>query len=179
MIKNRKFCALGFTLIEIIIAVLLCSIMFAALFSVLASARNSLSAGESQLGVQQACRNGLDFMIKELRQAGASTITGVPADGTSYSSITFQIPLAISATSITLSDSIQYALGGLNGRQLVRTQSGIERVVGNNISALSFNRTLADPNVVNISITAEKDTFPGFTARQTVITLVSQVRLRN
>ncbi len=175
MIKNNR----GLTLLEIIIVVFLFSIISAAIFSVLATGRNSLSAGESQIGVQQACRNGLDSMIKELRQAGDSTITGVPANGTNYSSITFQIPTAIAATGITWSSNIQYALGGLNNAQLLRTQSGSQRVLANNISVLSFNRSAANPNVVNINITAQKNTFPGFTARQSTITLVSQVKLRN
>lgn len=175
MIKNNQ----GFTLLEIIIAVFLFSIISAAIFSVLATARNSLSAGESQISVQQACRNGLDAMIKELRQTSASTIPDVPSDGTSYSAITFQIPASLSATGITWSSSIRYSLGGLNGKQLIRTQSGSQRILGNNISAVSFNRSAANPNVVNISITAQKNTFPGFTARQSTITFNSQVRIRN
>ncbi|PIW67362.1 MAG: hypothetical protein COW10_06070 [Candidatus Omnitrophica bacterium CG12_big_fil_rev_8_21_14_0_65_42_8] len=175
MTRNDK----GFTLLEIIIAVFLFSIISAAIFSVLATAKNSLSAGESQISVQQACRNGLDSMIRELRQTGVSTITGVPANGTNYSSITFQIPTAIAAAGITWSSNIQYALGGLNGAQLLRTQSGSQKVLANNISALSFNRSTANPNVVNISVTAQKNTFPGFTAMQSTITFNSQVRLRN
>jgi len=175
MIKNNK----GFTLLEIIIAVFLFSIISAAIFSVLATAKNSLSAGESQISVQQACRNGLDVMIKELRQAGALTISDVPANGTNYSAITFQIPTAISETGITWSSNINYSLGGLNGAQLLRTQSGSQKVLANNISALSFNRSAANPNVVNISVTAQKNTFPGFTAMQSTITVVSNVKLRN
>lgn len=180
-IKNRlhRLEKAGLTLIEIIVVIFLFSIISAAIFSVLATGRNSLTSGESQIGVQQACRNGLDAMVKELRQAGVSTITGVPANSANYSSIMFQIPAAIAETGITWSGNIQYTLGGLNGSQLIRTQSGSQRVLANNISALSFNRASANPNVVNISITAQKNTFPGFTARQTNITLVSNVRLRN
>lgn len=169
----------GFTLVEIIIAAFLFSIISAAIFSVLATGRNSLSAGESQISVQQACRNSLDAMVKELRQAGALTISDVPANGANYTSITFQIPVSISETGPAWSANIRYSLGGLNGMQLLRAQSGNQRVMGNNISAVSFNRSAANPNVVNISITAQKNTFPGFTARQTTITLVSQVKLRN
>lgn len=180
-IKNRlsRLEKRGFTLVEIIVVVFLFSIIFAAIFSVLATAKNSLSSGESQISVQQACRNGLDAMIKELRQGSISTIQDVPPDGVDYSAITFQIPLSIGASGITWSSVIQYSLGGLNGSQLLRTQSGAQRVLGNNISAVSFSRSASDPNVVNISITAEKNTFPGFTARQSTITLTSQVKLRN
>jgi len=175
MIKNNR----GFTLLEIIITVFLFSIISAAIFSVLATAKNSLSAGESQIGIQQACRNGLDTMVKELRQAGASTILDVPNNGINYSAITFQIPASLSAAGITWSSSIQYFLGGLNGKQLIRTQSGNQRILGNDISAVSFNRSAANPNVVNISVTAQKNTFPGFTARQSTITFNSQIKLRN
>lgn len=175
MRKNNK----GMTLLEIIIAACLFSIISAAIFSVLATGRNSLTAGESQVGAQQACRNGLDSMIKELRQAGVSTIQGVPGDGVNYNSITFQIPASIAASGVTWTGNINYSLGGLNGAQLLRTQSGSQKVLANNISALSFNRSAVNPNVVNISITAQKNTFPGFTAQQTTITLVSQVKLRN
>lgn len=175
MIKKIK----GLTLIELLLVVLLFSITMAAIFSVLATGRNSWNAGESQINVQQAARNGLDSMVKELRQAGVSTISGVPANATNYSSITFQIPTAIGLAGITWSTSIQYSLGGLNNSQLLRTQSGSQRVLANNISALSFNRSASNPNVINISITAQKNTFPGFTARQSTITLGSQVRVRN
>lgn len=175
MTRNNK----GFTLVEIIIVAFLFSIISAAIFSVLATGRNSLSAGESQISVQQACRNSLDAMVKELRQAGALTISDVPANGANYTAITFQIPVSISATGPTWSANIRYSLGGLNGMQLLRTQSGNQRVMGNNISSLIFNRSAANPNLVNIIVTAQKNTFSGFTARQSAITLTSRVRLRN
>lgn len=175
MKKNNK----GFTLLEIILVAFLFSIISAAIFSVLAAGRNSMSAGESQMSVQQACRNSLDALVKELRQSAVLKILDVPATGVNYSSITFQVPTAISATGPTWSGNIQYSLGGLNGAQLLRTQSGNQRVMGNNISAVSFNRSAANPNVVNITVTAQKNTFPGFTARQSSITLTSQVKLRN
>ena len=175
MTKNNK----GFTLIEIMVVAFLFSIIFAAIFSALGIGRNSLSVGESQIGTQQACRNGLDAMMKELRQTSVSTIPDVPANGVNCSSITFQTPTAVAATGITWSSNIQYALGGLNGAQLIRTQSGNQKVLANNIAAVSFNRLAVNPNVLNISVTAQKNTFPGFTARQSNATLTSQVKLRN
>ncbi|MDP2911284.1 MAG: hypothetical protein Q8N76_03000, partial [Candidatus Omnitrophota bacterium] len=63
--------------------------------------------------------------------------------------------------------------------QLIRTQSGSQKVLANNIAAVSFNRLAVSQNVLNISITAQKNTFPGFSARQSNITLNSQVRIRN
>jgi prepilin-type N-terminal cleavage/methylation domain-containing protein len=173
--KDKK----GFTLLEIIIVAFLFSIISVAIFSVLSAGRNSLSVGESQVSVQQACRNGLDAMAKELRQTSTTTIPNVPANGTNYATITFRIPTVIAAAGITWSSDIQYSLGGLNGIQLIRTQSGNQKVLANNISSVSFSRATTNPNIVNISLTAQKNTFPGFTARQSTITLAAKVKLRN
>lgn len=169
----------GLTLIEIIIVVFLFTIILAAILTALATARTSWKSGSSQLSVQQEARKGLNAMTKELRQARLSTIAGVPADGGNYGSITFQIPEGISETGTTWSTNIQYSLGGLNNAQLLRVQDGAQRVLANNISALLFNRNLSSPEVINISITAQKSTFPGFSAIQSNIILNSEVKVRN
>lgn len=169
----------AFTLFETIIAVFLLTIIMACIFTVLATAKNSLKSGESRLNVQQESRRGLREIVRELRQTSASTITGVPADGLTYNSITFQIPVSIGATGTTWSSNIQYSLGGLNSAQLLRTQSGNQTVLANNISALTFSRGAATPNIVNINITAQKNTFAGFTGIQSNLTLNTEVKIRN
>ena len=113
IIENRK--DKGLSLVEIIVVLFLFSIILSAIFAVLATARNSWKSGSSQLNVQQEARKGLNAMSKELRQARLSTIIGVPADGSSNASVTFQIPDAISESATTWSTNIQYSLGGLNG----------------------------------------------------------------
>lgn len=169
----------GLTLIEIIIVVALFSILLAAVFTALATARTSWKSGGSQLSVQQEARRGLGSMVRELRQARLSTIAGVPANGTAYASITFQIPQTISESSTTWSTNIQYSLGGLNSSQLIRTQDGNQRVLANNISGLSFSRAASKPETMNISITSQKNTFPGFSIIKSNITFNSEVTVRN
>jgi len=169
----------GLTLVEIILVIFLFSIILTAIFSVLAAARSSWKSGSSQLSVQQEARRGLNTMAGELRQARLSTITGVPADGSNNISVTFQIPDAISESSTTWSKNIQYSVGGLNSAQLLRTQDGQQRVLANNVSALSFIRDTLAPATINISITAQKSTFPGFSASQSNITLNTEVQVRN
>ncbi len=171
--------AKGLSLTEIIVVIFLFSIMLAAIFTVLATARNSWKSGGSRLGVQQEARRGLNSLAKELRQARLSTITGVPNDGTTYSSINFQIPDSISAGGTTWSTIIQYSIGGLNNTQLLRTQDGNQRVLTNNVSSLGFSRSASMPDVLNISITVQKNTFPGLGAIQTSETLNTEVNVRN
>lgn len=170
----------GLTLIELVIVIFLFSIILAAIFGALATARTSWKAGGSQLSVQQEGRRGLNAITRELRQARLSTITGVPTDGTDYSSITFQIPETISESgTVTWSSNIQYSVGGLNSAQLIRTQDGNQRVLANNISSLGFSRNVLTPDTAHISITVQKNTFPGFSASQSNITLNSEVKVRN
>jgi type II secretory pathway pseudopilin PulG len=167
----------GLTLIEIIVVVFLFSIILASIFTVLATARNSCKSGASQLSVQQEARRGLNVMTKELRQARTSTISGVPPDGTDYSSITFQIPETISEDETTWSSTIQYSVRGLNNTQLLRVQDGNERVLANNVSALGFRRST--PETLDITITAQKNTFPGLGTIQSNLTLGCEVKIRN
>jgi len=169
----------GMTLVETMITMLLFSIIIAAILATLAVARNSWQSGGSQLSVQQEARRGLNAMTEELRQLKLSTIAGVPADGGNYSSITFQIPQSITESGTTWSTNIQYSVGGLNGAQLLRTQDGIQRVLANNVSLVNFTRYASAPATINISITAQKSTFPGFSASQSNITLNTEVQVRN
>ena len=169
----------GLTLIEIIIVIFLFSIILAAIFTVLATAKTSWKSAGSQLSVQQEARRGLGVVVKELRQARLSTIIGVPADGADYSSITFQIPEDISETGTTWSTNIQYSIGGLNNSQLLRSQDGNQTVLANDVSTLNLRREAAVPDTINISITVQKSTFPGFGIIQSDITLGSEVKVRN
>ena len=169
----------GLSLIELIIVVFLFSIMTGAIFMLLGTARSCWKSGGSQLSVQQDARRGLNTMAKELRQARLSTISGVPADGTGYSSITFQIPQSISAAGTTWSTNIQYTVGGLNSSQLLRTQDANQRVLANNISSLSLSRNAPTPDIINIALGVQKNTFPGLSAIQTTITTATEVKVRN
>lgn len=174
--KNKNS---GLSLIESIVSIFIFSIILACVFSALASARNSWKSSSAQVSVQQEARRGMAAMIRELRQANLSAITDVPADGMNYNSITFQIPVTITATGTTWSNNIQYYIGGLNGAQLLRTQDGSQRVMANNISSVVFNRPVSAPETINIGITTQLNTFPGFTGIQSSLTLNSEVKVRN
>lgn len=179
----------GLTLIEILVAMFIFSIVLGALFTVLAAGRVSWNAGASQVDVQQEARKALDMMVKELRQTASAKISNVPADGTAYNTITFQTPIItitrdpitgkVVGININWSGNIQYSLGGLNGRQLLRAQGGIQRILANNILSIGFTRNAGTPTVLNITATAQKNTFSGFTTIQSSVTLNSKAKLRN
>jgi len=169
----------GFTMVEVLVVAFLFGIILAATMVVLSTGRLSWNAGSSETDIQQECRKGMNAMVKELRQAGALTIPNVPPDNNNYTTITFQVPTAVSVTGATWSAAINYSLGGLNNQQLIRTQSGASTVLANNITTLTFRRSGVATDTVNISIAGSKNRFPGFTAAQSTAALVSRVQVRN
>lgn len=181
MYRKERFLT-GFTLVEIMIVFAIFSIIGAAIFATLTMGRKSWHTGDVQVEMQQEVRKAMNSMVKELRQSGPAVIVGVPADGAPYSAITFQIPedtdndgdVIDGSGNIEWGSQITYSLGGLNGEQLLRIQSG-DRVLANNIQSLQFTRS-GFGEEITITLIAEKDT-----VFQRILTaaLTSQVTLRN
>ncbi len=65
-IKKRN----GFTLIEMVVVMLMLSITMAAFYSVYRMQTRSLKGQENRLEAQQTARSALDFMVREIRNAG-------------------------------------------------------------------------------------------------------------
>lgn len=118
-------------------------------------------------------RSGMEEMIRELHGSTLSRISVPQA-----SILRFQIPSIISANgNITWSGLIQYSLGGVNGRQLLRQDlsTGATSAVANSITAVVFTRNV-NPATLTIQMTAQ-----GTTDYGTVIPIMlsSTVDLRN
>jgi prepilin-type N-terminal cleavage/methylation domain-containing protein len=64
----------GFTVLEILIAVAIGTIILLGLYALLETGQSTTSRGEQKLEIQQAARAGLDTMVRDLRMAGS----GVP-----------------------------------------------------------------------------------------------------
>ena len=174
----------GLTLVELMIVLLIFSIILGAIFAIMNVSRTSWQTGNVQVEMQQETRKGMDRMLSELRQSGQTVITGVPANGASYSSVTFQIPedsdsdgdVTDGSGNIEWSAQITYSLGGLDGEQLLRASGGSSTVLANKITSLQFSRAAGTPNILEISLQAQKNTAQGTTIQSTVN---SQVNLRN
>ena len=97
--------------------------------------------------------------LKETRPAQTSL-----ASGSSSASLTFRIPqdtdgdgtILDSLGNIEWSPQITYALNG--SHQITRTASGATTVMANNISVLQFTRPLSPVNILQVDITASKNT---------------------
>ena len=135
-------------------SVFIFSLLSVACYTIMASSSSSWQVNRVRIELQQELRKSQNWMINELRQSGSSVITNVPAVGTLYTTITFRTANGVSGGSITWStDTIQFLL---SGTQLQRSSGGTTKVLAQNISLLQFRRQAATPNLLEVTVQAQK-----------------------
>lgn len=166
----------GFSFAEMCVVVLISAFLIGGIYTIFIAGNSSWEVSRDRIELQQYLRTAMDWMRKDLRQAGSSTITGVPANGTWYTSITFQTPSTVTSGSIVWAAAVQYSIGGTGNQQLIRTVGAQNRVIAQRFSTLQFRRQAASPSVVEISATVQKNT-----PQHDLITMTrtTQVMLRN
>lgn len=148
----------GFSLVEMMIVAVVGSLMIGGLYAVLIVGKNNWEINRDRIELQQNLRTAFEWVRRDLRQAGVSTITGVPADGSSNASITFQIPSTVTSGAVVWASAITYSKGGTGNAQLLRTVGGTPKIIAQNVSSLAFSRTASDPSVVLITLQVQKNT---------------------
>ena len=155
----------GFTLIEILVVAVILSLFGVGILTVLNSSDTTWNAEMGLVQLQQQARQAMDRMIRELRQAKASSVNLV-----SSQDINFLIP----------GSGTNYIRYFLNDGQILREYpegSGVSSVLGNNISSLDFSSLVSGVVKVQLqvqrSIRGRVTTFPG------TGNLVEKVKLRN
>jgi len=115
----------GFTLIEILISIAILSIVVTGIIAVLRIGDMAWHSDMGLVDLQQAARQVMDGMVREIRQSLASTVT----IGATGADITFSIPNI---------PNIKYYL---SNAQIIRQQpagTGTTKVLANAINNLSF-----------------------------------------
>lgn len=166
----------GFMLIEMMIAIFIFLLIAAVMFTILATGRNAWQIGDAQILLQQELRKAMDGIVEELRQSGPTRIDIPAVVGEPYNEVTFQIPEDVTFGYVVWGEEIQYLLGGLNGRQLLRRSGGEERVLANDIISLEFSRQPTSPDIVDVALEVDKETIRGTRIDNN---LNFQVKLRN
>ena len=154
MRENSK----GFTLVEAMITVIFFSLIVGACFLLSKVGNESWQVNSVRIGLAQENRKALDWLMNELRQSGASTISNVPADGSWYNTISFKMATGITSGKASWGDEVTYAIGGVNNDQLIRTQSGQERVIAHDFNTIQFKRLPATPDIVEVAINVKRRT---------------------
>jgi prepilin-type N-terminal cleavage/methylation domain-containing protein len=171
----------AFTLIEIMVASLILTVIIGGVFGVLKVADMVWNQDSGLLDLQQQARQSAAGMARELRQARTDDIT----ISNSCATIQFVIPTDITSSPVTYSDSISYYLS--NGQLIREHPAGTTHVMGNDISSINFccwhgavcDEDCSDSSLLQIDLTASK------TVRDRVLNfpltgaLTEKVRLRN
>lgn len=166
----------GFSLLELMICLLIATFIIGAMLALSVAGRKSWQIGSACIELYQELRKGMDWITQELREAGYSTITNVPADGLWYNTINFRKPEdVIGSKLIWGSDEIQYLLGGLNNKQLLRKVGSDNKVLANNITSFLLRRTPLTPDMVEVALQGNKTTIKGNNL-ESKMTFVVQVR---
>lgn len=194
-IRGKKNRSQGFTLVELLIAMGVGTVVLAALSNVLIMQNESHSVQEQVAEMQQNGRAAIEMICRELRQAGcdpggSATTAGIATAGSN--SITFRQDLNGDGDTSDADESITYSLYTESGVQKLGRDTGSGNVaVAENIDSLSFSywdgsgvvtATLAnirEIRIVAVSETAEPD--PNYTVNggYRTYTLTSRVTPRN
>ena len=168
----------GFTLIEIIVASLIMSVIMAALFVALSIGQNPWFSGDAVIELRDQTIRSIMNMDKELSETRPSKIN--LAIGATSSTVTFYVPqdnngdgsVVDSAGNIEWSGAISYSLNSSN--QIIRASGGASTIIGIDIATLQF--TMTESRLIQIDITARKT---ALSKRQMQDTEQAVIKIRN
>ncbi len=159
----------SFTLVELMVVLAIFVVVFGIILALLSIGQASWQSASSKIIVTQELRRGMEYMVRELSQAGNSTIS-LAIGGTS-NSISFKMPQDLDGDGTILFSNnvleglrppdpfVTYALtydASLGFNQLTRTMGASSSVLANYLTALQFNRNSSTPNIIEINISAQK-----------------------
>lgn len=170
----------GVTLVEIMITILIFSVIIAGINTALIAGSRSYDLNRVNTEIKEDVSIALARMKEDLMKSSSSAIVDVPANGSTYSSISFRVPSSVGSDGIIVwpSETVEYLL---SSNQLLRRveDGGVvseDRVIAENISTLEFERAASTSNIVEITLQATKESDLGntFTLDKTL-----KVQLRN
>lgn len=182
--------AAGFSLMEVLIASAILAGFCLVLASVLRMGQRNLQTSQNSMTVSFELRRGITSMSREMAQTQTGWLEvpaggPLPADGSWYPGIRFRIPEDLDGNGTVLnaaglvewSNPVSYTLGGLDGRQVQRTQGAQVQVLAHGVTALQFRRQAATPSVVEMNLAVQRGDSTGGYLQQA--SLSTRIRLRN
>ena len=187
----------GFTLIEIMIAVAISSIILFGVFGILQVSNKQLGIIHAKMSLEESSREALFKMAQEIRQTSNNKITnnfGTPDANNvqQTNTLTFIVPVpAPNAASLVdvnfdpkWADNIRYSLNGATN-QILRTSTDLvtnatkQAILANGITALTFSRKTATPELITITVSAQQTLSDGRKVPETPIQMTAQAEARN
>ena len=185
----------GFTLIEVMIAAALSTIIIFGVFGILQVSNRSLQIIHAKMSLQEGPREALFKMAQEIRQTGWHQINDLGTDVNnieSSSTITFNVPIPDPATLVAGDYGPNYAFHisytlDTDNHQIIRTATNNitgatkRTILANEVTALSFSRntTTSALGLITIRIDAQRQLPDGTLIPPTPIRMSSQAEARN
>ncbi len=181
----------GFSLVEVLVVSVMVSGIALVLASVIRMSLRGWQARDNQMTVSYELRRGIHAMARELERTRSDQLEvpgvgAMPADGNFYNSIRFRIPQDVDGNGTVLDgagaiewspNQITYALGGVGGLEVRRTQGAAAGTLAYGVTGLRFRRQAATPLMVEMSVTVQKGATSGGFIQQG--DLSTRIRLRN
>ena len=138
----------GFTLVELLVAMAIASILLAAVVSLFMSLNKSYTRQNAAADAQQVVRAGVDYMAQSIRLAGLDPdqTGGFGITLATDTSITFAADLNLSGNSPETGETITYSLSGDELRSSLGAVPLVENVDNSNGPGLTFTYLDSDGN---------------------------------
>ena len=173
----------GFTILEMVMTVAISLVIAYSIFAVARSGQDQIQTSHIRMTIQDSAREGLYKMTQELRLSAPSRI----AIGNGGNVITFTVPNPNNSFAADFSvnwagaQSIRYALGGTNNRQLIRTNqtTGQTSIIANDVASILFQGNGANPSLITITMNVQRALTNTRFIPQTPLQLTGQAEVRN
>jgi len=172
---------LGYSLIELMVAISVSSVITYATFTVMRAGNEQMYATNAKMTIQDGAREGLYKMTQEIRLSASNQVV-IAEDG---KSIEFVVPdsavLADENFEVdwTNAHTIRYELDTEN-QQLLRIVDGDEdnpTILMNDITDVSFEGDADEPNVVSATVELERELASGHSVTENIdVTLNAELR---
>ncbi|MBN1688747.1 MAG: prepilin-type N-terminal cleavage/methylation domain-containing protein [Candidatus Omnitrophica bacterium] len=172
----------GFTLIEMMIVVAICTVIAGGIFLALQAGQTQTGVADLKMMLQDSAREAIYKMVQEIRQSAPSKIT-IGAGGNSIQ-FEFPDPTAPVDGSYNIdwdsAHTLTYALGG-TGSQIIRTDSdaGTTQILANDVVDIDFTGNSGQPTLVTITVSVQRTFTNGRVVPDSPLAVLGQAEVRN
>jgi len=178
----KKNCRGGFTLLELMVVIGLFAAIIYTTFLMQRLGNEQMQTSQLKITIQNSAREGLYKMAQELRLSAPGRFP----TGAQSNSIQFDIPDPNNPVDANFNVNwagahrIQYALGGLNGQQIIRTNltTNATSVVANDVVSLNFAGG-ANPALVTVTMGVQRTLMNGRLVPSPALEMTARAEIRN
>lgn len=183
--KHFVLCRKGLSLVEVMVTCVIFSFLVAAISMSIFVGNSSWQVNSVEVELQQDLRQAMERIRNDLQQTGAVSLdASVPINDNWVTYTAFNFRKVDGAVNRLISWDTNWTQFTLNGTNLERTygpdpSTDPATVVAENIQSMQIRRQASSSKIVEVALTAQKNTLTGAQGRAISSTLNFQIQLRN